>query len=120
MTARVVAIDWSGAKRGAARKIWLPEFRDGRPFDVPWNRKPPGGVRDYLISTCREHPMPSEWKDCAATSDDAFDAIVSAVEMNRNFGELEALKQEKDPNYLIEGRIWQPGKGESAALVAPL
>jgi hypothetical protein len=28
--ARLIAIDWSGAKKGAARSIWLAEARDGR------------------------------------------------------------------------------------------
>jgi hypothetical protein len=29
-TPRVIAVDWSGARTGAARKIWLAEVADGR------------------------------------------------------------------------------------------
>jgi hypothetical protein len=29
MTLRIIAVDWSGAKTGAARKIWLAEAREG-------------------------------------------------------------------------------------------
>ena len=56
MSARVIAIDWSGAKKGAARKIWLAEFREGHPFSVPWNKRPPSQILEYLIGSCREHP----------------------------------------------------------------
>src|SRR4029077_876591 len=31
MTVRIIAIDWSGAKKHAGKKIFWAEFRDGRP-----------------------------------------------------------------------------------------
>ncbi|MGA2352952.1 MAG: hypothetical protein ABSG02_00550 [Terriglobales bacterium] len=57
MTAGVIAIDWSGAKQRAAKKIWLAEFRNGQPFSVPTNGRSPGEIRDYLLQTrdeCRK------------------------------------------------------------------
>jgi hypothetical protein len=263
MSTRVIAIDWSGAKRNAAKKIWRAEFREGQPFDLPWNGKNPSEILDYLVRSCGEHrntvvgidfafsfpgwfiadqgcrtaeemwnrvegdgerwlkecrnpfwgrpgkknprrpeneqfrktdrdflvkgirpksvfqiggagavgtgsicgmrllrqlscecfsiwpfqpngwprvieiwprvltgevhksdpnarkeyldthchALPTEWKRYAADSEDAFDAIVSAIEMNRYVGELESLQQEIDPQYSKEGRIWAPRKG---------
>ena len=258
MSTRVIAIDWSGAKRNAAKKIWLAEFRDRQPFGLPRNGKDSTEVLDYLVRSCVDHcetvvgidfafsfpdwfiadqgcrtaeemwnrvesagerwlkecgdpfwgrpgkknprrpeteqfrktdrdflvkdihpksifqiggagavgtgsirgmrllrqlsregfsiwpfqpdgwprvieiwpraltgvvrktnliareayidahchELPTEWKHCAASSEDAFDAIVSAVAMNRYVGELESLRQETDARYLKEGRIW--------------
>lgn len=56
MTARVIAVDWSGARQGAARKIWLAEFRGGQPFDVPRNKMDRSDVLKYLLSTCAQYP----------------------------------------------------------------
>jgi hypothetical protein len=50
-----------------------------------------------------------EWRRLAEDSEDAFDAIVSVIQMNRHINELESLKRAADPQYLMEGRIWQPG-----------
>ncbi|MFY9559255.1 MAG: hypothetical protein WAQ52_03390 [Terriglobales bacterium] len=260
MTARVIAIDWSGARQGAPKKIWLAEFRGGQPFDVPRNKIDPSEIVKYLVSTCAQHPntvvgidfafsfpswfiadqrcktakevwghverngerwltecrdpfwgkpgqknprrpeeqqyrktdsdihvkstrpksifqvggagavgtgsirgmpilrrlhgegfsiwpfhpdgwprvieiwpraltgevdksrcsarrqyissrydwLPDEWKLRAEDSEDAFDAVMSAIQMNKHLCELESLKQETDPQYLMEGRIWQP------------
>ena len=44
MSTRVIAIDWSGAKQNAAKKIWLAEFRNGQPFGLPSNGKDPTEV----------------------------------------------------------------------------
>ena len=46
----------------------------------------------------------------AASSEDAFDAAVSAVEMSRHFDEIVARTQPQDAVELIEGAIWWPQK----------
>jgi hypothetical protein len=50
--------------------------------------------------------MPSELRRLAATSEDAFDAAVSALVMTASVDELLDLGHE--PDYAFEGRIWQP------------
>ncbi len=65
-----------------------------------------GARREYIDTHCPT--LSTEWQHCAADSEDAFDAIVSAIEMNKYIGELESLWQETDPSYLKEGRIWGP------------
>ena len=42
----------------------------------------------------------------AASSEDAFDAAVSAVMMSRHINEISALTASRNPSELIEGRIW--------------
>ena len=44
----------------------------------------------------------------AASSEDAFDAAVSAVVMSRHIDEIAALTRSQDPVELIEGAIWWP------------
>jgi hypothetical protein len=44
----------------------------------------------------------------ASGSEDAFDAAVSALVMDRNVDELAALEQTTDPYHALEGAIWQP------------
>ena len=44
----------------------------------------------------------------AASTEDAFDAAVSAVVMSRHVDTLAALTQSQDPTELIEGAIWWP------------
>ena len=46
----------------------------------------------------------------AASSEDAFDAAVSAVVMSRHLDEISALSVSRDATDLIEGRIWWPGE----------
>jgi predicted nuclease with RNAse H fold len=50
--------------------------------------------------------MPSEFRRIAAASEDAFDAAVSALVMAVSVDELVGLHHE--PDYALEGRIWQP------------
>ncbi len=57
--------------------------------------------------------MPSEFRRLAATSEDAFDAAVSALVMAASVDELVDLRHESD--YALEGKIWQP----RAAVVFP-
>ena len=44
----------------------------------------------------------------ACSSEDAFDAAVSALVMARHAGEMAALRQATDAQTLLEGAIWQP------------
>jgi hypothetical protein len=48
-------------------------------------------------------------RELAAASDDAFDAAVSALEMDRCRGELAHLPVIDQPELLLEGLIWVPG-----------
>jgi hypothetical protein len=51
-------------------------------------------------------PMAPEFRRLAATSEDAFDAAISALAMAAAVEELLALPDE--PHYALEGKIWQP------------
>ena len=57
--------------------------------------------------------------DKAASSEDAFDAAVSAVIMSRHLDEISALTAPRDPTELIEGRIWWPQEIREAAARSP-
>jgi Protein of unknown function (DUF429) len=48
------------------------------------------------------------WPMAAAVTEDAFDAAVSALVMERHAGALAALTPEVDPVIRREGRIWTP------------
>ena len=61
-------------------------------------------------------PLPPDLRRLAASSEDAFDAAVSAVVMAARVEELKALPEE--PGYAIEGKIWaprNPAAGKAAA-----
>jgi len=45
----------------------------------------------------------------ALGSEDAFDALVSTMEMVRHAGEFAGLKATKDEALLLEGLTWRPG-----------
>ena len=49
--------------------------------------------------------LDSETQVKAISSDDAFDALVSAIAMNAQADDLRALRAE--PEYALEGKIWQ-------------
>ena len=51
----------------------------------------------------------------AASSEDAFDAAVSAVVMSRHVAEICALTQSQAPTERIEGAIWWPQEARSPA-----
>jgi uncharacterized protein YbdZ (MbtH family) len=53
---RIVAIDWSGAKRGAGRKIWAAEFRNNEPVPDLVTGKDRAEICDYLIKAARDTP----------------------------------------------------------------
>ena len=44
----------------------------------------------------------------AEESDDAFDALVSAMEMNRHSESFGELANDPDSTRLLEGEIWRP------------
>lgn len=54
----------------------------------------------------------------AASSEDAFDAAVSAVVMSRHIDEIATLTRSQDPVELIEGAIWWPQDTRAAAITS--
>ncbi len=55
------------------------------------------------------HPdLAPEHLTAAAASDDAFDALVSALAMDRHLEELASLPPAADAETALEGRIWRP------------
>lgn len=55
----------------------------------------------------------------AASSDDAFDAAISAVVMARHMDEISALTASRDSTELLEGRIWWPREVREAPTGTP-
>ena len=55
----------------------------------------------------------------AASTDDAFDAAVSAVVMARHLGKISDFPASGDPKERIEGRIWWPRKVREVAAGIP-
>ena len=53
--------------------------------------------------------MRHELRQRAASSEDAFDAAVSALVMARHIDELAAPPRATDPQVKLEGLIWHPG-----------
>jgi len=52
-TIRVIAVDWSGAKKGERKKIWLAEMVDGKPCRLEDGRTR-GELVDHLIELANE------------------------------------------------------------------
>jgi len=52
--------------------------------------------------------LSTDWRDRAATTEDAFDAAVSALAMWTHRRELETLQPVVDETALMEGQIWVP------------
>jgi ethanolamine ammonia-lyase small subunit len=62
----------------------------------------------------RHHPeLEPALRALAASTEDAFDAAVSALAMHRHLGELERLEPATDADVRLEGAIWYPGVGAS-------
>ena len=58
-------------------------------------------------------------KELAASSEDAFDAAVSALKMSKHTDDLIALPNVTDPQVLLEGAIWYPDwRSKSSPLVS--
>ena len=70
--------------------------------------------QEYLATKC--FPEIDSALACkAGSSEDAFDAAVSAVVMSRHMDEIVALTQSHDVVELIEGAIWWPQNNRGAA-----
>lgn len=72
----------------------------------------------YLAEKCCEIDYRLACK--AASSEDAFDAAVSAVVMSRHLDEILTLTAAEDRTELIEGRIWWPEETREAAASSPV
>ena len=66
----------------------------------------PAARRAYLDARLPELAPP--FRDVASSSEDAFDAAVSAVVMSRHTPELSALPAVHDPVIRREGCVWMP------------
>ena len=66
----------------------------------------------YLAEHCPE--IDDTFACKAASSEDAFDAAVSAVVMSRHLDELSTLIKSREDTDLIEGRIWWPRETREA------
>lgn len=96
------------------------------PFDPPayplvleiYPRLLTGPVRKSQLAARREYLRRPEFADLpakltgpATVSEDAFDALVSALAMKRHAGDLAALQQLANFPESLEGCIWQPARG---------
>jgi diadenosine tetraphosphate (Ap4A) HIT family hydrolase len=72
----------------------------------PVNKSSQADREKYLSSGFPE--IDDDLLRIAASSEDAFDAAVSAVVMARHSAEIDELAQARDETQLIEGRIWWP------------
>jgi hypothetical protein len=68
----------------------------------PVNKSSPSERERYLEAVA----MPPDLRRLAATSEDAFDAAVSALVMAAGVEDLRALPEE--PAYALDGKIWRP------------
>jgi hypothetical protein len=66
--------------------------------------------RDDRITYLDHAPwvVPERFVPDVHDSEDAFDAVVSALVMDRHAGELTSLRQSADPLTLLEGEVWVP------------
>jgi hypothetical protein len=102
--------------QAAGARVW-PYCNDGgQPtlFEI-YPRLMTGAVRKSNPAARAEllaHRYPkldAEHRRLATTSEDAFDAAVSALVMVEHVADLAALPPEPDPTLRLEGRIWHPG-----------
>jgi hypothetical protein len=64
--------------------------------------------RTYYLSRFQEK-LPQELRERAASSEDAFDAAVSALVMSISFENQVDLTVPEDRRTMLEGKIWHPG-----------
>jgi hypothetical protein len=74
--------------------------------------------RTYIERLVAAGSVPPELASAAVSTEDAFDAAVSAVVMSTHDGSLTGLPQATDMTTLLEGAVWVPPVG-SAAVHAP-
>ena len=82
----------------------------------PVNRSDFDERERYLAEQCPE--IDCEFACKAASSEDAFDAAVSAVVMSRHMKDIGAPTASQDPAELMEGRIWWPKRTRAVAITS--
>lgn len=79
----------------------------------PVAKSNPGARRAYLLARRRAEPdyaaLPRPVLARAYAGEDAFDALVCAIEIARHRAELPPLRATADPQSLLEGITWRPG-----------
>ena len=72
------------------------------------NKSKPGARTAYLS---QKYPQIDErFQEIAASSEDAFDAAVSALVMSAHLNEIASLAPTSDPQIMLEGLIWYPSE----------
>ena len=101
--------------RKAGFSVW-PFHETSLPLVVEiWPRSFMGSVRKTIRDERRRFlwerrlGLPDEVREAAEDSDDAFDALVAALAMDRYREELDTLKRADDQATRLEGAIWRPG-----------
>lgn len=93
--------------RGSGRPLALEAYP--RAMTGPVNKSSPVARAGYLA----DWAMPSELRQRAENSDDAFDAAITALRMSLHLEELSALTPATDPVARLEGSIWTPRPNDS-------
>ena len=75
--------------------------------------------RTQFLSRERYDSVDAPMRALAASTEDAFDAAVSAFEMDAHRDELSALPHVTHPQLRLEGAIWRPGWSEPALVGRP-
>jgi hypothetical protein len=100
-------------------RVW-PFDEDGWPKIVEiWPRALTGKVKksdeqdrkNFLHEKYRW--IPTDWRQGAQSSEDAFDAVVSACTMQGHKASLSLLEATRDPILRLEGLIWYPKRGRN-------
>ena len=73
----------------------------------PVNKRQASARTAYLMSS-EFDGLSSAERSAAEGSEDAFDAVVSAIRMRGCAAQFAELRQPEDPVELLEGRIWAP------------
>jgi hypothetical protein len=71
--------------------------------------KSDAGARARYLGGPEYAGLPDAVRAEAAASEDAFDALVSALVMRGHAAEFARLRQAEDRRTLLEGAIWRPG-----------
>ncbi len=99
---------------GAGFRVW-PFCDDGWPKLVeiyprlltgPVRKSRPAERQSYLASRCPK--LDAGRANVAGSTEDAFDAAVSALSMRMHASEFEALAPASNPQLALEGIIWAP------------
>jgi hypothetical protein len=108
--------------RAAGFSIW-PFYGDALPRVVEIYPRLLTGAVNKSKREARERYLTMHWPDLpaakhevAASSEDAFDAAVSARRMWEHQDELLALRATHDPLTALEGAIWQPNRSPAESV----